>query len=443
MKDASDGSAASFMNYLPYAVGGFAFLFVILALLIRRRAKHRRDIAEKPTRELGSIMLHIPKKSRVFTDPGQYKNFSRVVAFHHLRYAETFLAVSDSRLLLLYDLLTIPRPLPWDIKSLRFLCTQFLRKDVQKDPGQFIERAVTFIEDAHVDVVLEELLDCYVPLMHKYNTLVRQEPTYQEVDDVTGVYGVAGMEPQDAFYAAIDDFMRDPVYLVPGTYADSSSPEDAVYSELLLQTAFYRSSSRNGPTYALGDGVDATQLHDYMVATAGSPHEYEMGDSMQDPLYDQGTASHTDPDGMEIGLNPMYDQAHFRGSPLNLDQFNGSNADVVYDVPEGRSRSDPVYEMGNGEDMYEPKYELSAVRTGAKEPIYNTGPIRSHRVETLYDVKTAKPRFSKKRVVALPPLQPMLPKHGSALRHSSSIFTLQEVATDFSPGKVQCRACSC
>ena len=133
-------------------MGGLALLVGMVVV------SHKSNWLRRSTQgQLDSITVAM--KSDVFADPARYAWFCRSVSFHGLRYNREFMSISNTNLMMVYDLLLLERPKASDLEPLRTVCTQFLQKDVTRDPPHYIDRSVGFFQESLADVILEELLD--------------------------------------------------------------------------------------------------------------------------------------------------------------------------------------------------------------------------------------------------------------------------------------------
>ena len=312
-------SAAVSIVLIAGAVGGLILLVGMIVVArnkwLHRSAKGQLDI------------LKIAKKSNIFADPAQYARFCRSVSFHGLRYNEAFLSISNTNLMLVYDLLLLERPEASDLGSLRFICTQFLRKDVFRDPPQYIDRSIGFIEESLVDVVLEELLDIYVQadrVAAQYSEASGREyaeccdPLYEEAVPLSLSDHLADSPevPYEHFYDAIDEYLVGKRCVEPGTYA-LPNDSDPIYSELMLMTDFYRGLPGNRSLTSI---IDA----EYSVI------KMPDGDKRKSSL---------------IPATGLYNVANHRGASAEYMVANHRDSGVRYQV--ANRRSSAIYEVAN------------------------------------------------------------------------------------------------
>ena len=399
------------MVLIAGAVGGLILLFGMVVVarktsFPRRSAKGQLDI------------LKIAKKSNIFADPAQYARFCRSISFHGLRYNETFLSISNTNLMLVYDLLLLERPEASDLGSLRFICTQFLRKDVFRDPPQYIDRSVGFIEESLIDVVLEELLDIYVQadrVAAQYSEAGCKEyaecgdPLYEEAVPLSRSDHLADSPevPYEHFYDAIDEYLVGKRCVEPGTYAVPSD-KDPIYSELMLLTGFYRGSNRpltylSDTEYSVIKMPDGDNRKSSLISGAGF---YNVANH-QGASNEYMVANHRDSGASYQVANPrssaMYEVANIRASAVyetaNGDGGGGKRGSNVYDNVSGQGaegRSSIVYETAGamdadrpGSTVYETAGATGADRRGST--VYETAGVMNadRRGSTVYEMGTA------------------------------------------------------
>lgn len=121
--------------------------------------------------------------------------------------------------MLIHDFLLLERPPAWDVGSLRYLCGQFLKKDVQSDPVQFIDRSIDFYAAAAADVLIEEMID-------RYMVASRALPALPPGQDHT----------YEAFQAAAGDFEECCGY-------ERATDSQGIYDELFDMTEFTRKNT--------------------------------------------------------------------------------------------------------------------------------------------------------------------------------------------------------
>ena len=378
-------SPAASLALIAGAVGGLMLL--VGMIVVARKPNWLRRAAQGQLDILKSAM-----KSNIFADPAQYTRFCRSVSFHGLRYNEEFMSISNTNLMLVYDLLLLERPEVSDLASLRFICARFLRKDVSRDPSQYIERSVGFVEESLIDVVLEELLDIYVQadrVAAQYSEAGRSEyaalsdPLHKEATPLSLYDHLTGSDrpgvPYNHFYEAINEYLVGKRCVKPGTYVVPGD-KNPIYSELMLLTGFNRGGNRPRTSiidteYSVIDAeysVIKTPDGDYRSDSGSS---YQVASNRSSAIYEVASVN-VNETATSGGGGEVYENPSLRPSNV-YNNMSGPGAEgrssILYETA-GAMGADrlgitTVYEVGTAINIQD-----DAAATGAEEnwmsPIY-------------------------------------------------------------------------